>query len=74
MKNYFDKIIFVTNLTVQPTRDEVDGYLQKVTKEILTDSENELWVMGRMTEHINTNLLTEKTTVFHSIAEIVNKL
>jgi DNA-binding transcriptional MerR regulator len=74
IKKYFDKIVFVTNLTVQPTKDEIYSYLQKVSKEVLIDSENELWVMGRMTEHINTNLLSENTTVFQSIAELVNKL
>ena len=74
IKKYFDKIVFVTNLTVQPTKDEIYSYLQKISKEVLMDSENELWVMGRMTEHINTNLIAENTTVFQSIAELVNKL
>ena len=74
IKKYFYKIVFVTNLTVQPTKDEIYSYLQKISKEVLMDSENELWVMGRMTEHINTNLIAENTTVFQSIAELVNKL
>ena len=74
MKNYFDKIVFVTNLTVQPTKDELNGYLQKVNKEVLSKNENEFWILGRMTAHIDTHLLEENTTVFHSIADFVNKL
>ena len=74
IKKYFDKIIFVTSLTVQPGKDEINGYIQRINKDVLADSDNELWLLGRMTTHINDDSLSEKTTIFQSIAELANKL
>lgn len=74
IKKYFDKIVYVTSLTVQPTKDDINMYMQKITKEVLMDTENELWVMGRMAEYIDTDLISDQTTVFQSITELVNKL
>lgn len=74
LKSYFDTMIFVSNLTVQPTKDAVQSYIQKINKDVLLDSNNELWIMGRMVEFINTDELTDNIKVFHSIADFVNKL
>jgi DNA-binding transcriptional MerR regulator len=74
MKTYFDKITFVTNLTVQPTKEELNGYIQKVTKEVLTNTNNELYILGRMAADIDTTLLAENAFVLHSIADFIGKL
>ncbi|MBC7749331.1 DNA-binding transcriptional MerR regulator [Flavobacterium sp. CG_9.1] len=71
LKNHFDSIIFVSYLTVQPERDMLDGYLQKMSEELL-DETTELWYIGRMVEFIKKEELPERITTFNSITELVD--
>ncbi|SHL00819.1 MerR family transcriptional regulator [Flavobacterium xanthum] len=71
LKNYFDSIVFVSYLTVQPERDMLDGYLQKMSEELL-DETTELWYIGRMVEFIKKEELPERITTFNSITELVD--
>jgi MerR family transcriptional regulator, light-induced transcriptional regulator len=67
---YFDNITFVSYLTVQPTKDEVNDYVEILKKEILQKETNELWLIGKMTEHLDPAILDENIKIFHSIAEM----
>jgi len=71
LKNHFDSIVFVSYLTVQPERDMLDGYLQKMSEELL-DETTELWYIGRMVEFIKKEELPERITTFNSITELVD--
>jgi DNA-binding transcriptional MerR regulator len=71
LKNHFDSIVFVSYLTVQPERDMLDGYLQKMSEELL-DETTELWYIGRMVEFIKKDELPERITTFNSITELVD--
>ena len=71
LKNHFDSIVFVSYLTVQPERDMLDGYLQKMSEELL-DETTELWYIGRMVEFIKKEELPERITTFSSITELVD--
>ncbi|OAB28833.1 B12 binding domain-containing protein [Flavobacterium fryxellicola] len=71
LKNHFDSIVFVSYLTVQPERDMLDGYLQKMSEELL-DETTELWYIGRMVEFIKKEQLPERITTFNSITELVD--
>ena len=62
MKNYFDNIIYVSYLTVQPTKDVINHYLNDFVTEIL-DSDSQVWLLGRMTEFIDTNNHNLKKTL-----------
>ncbi|SDG79916.1 B12 binding domain-containing protein [Flavobacterium omnivorum] len=73
LKNHFDSIIFVSYLTVQPERDMLDGYLQKMSEELL-DETTELWYIGRMVEFIKKEELPERITTFNSITELVDRI
>jgi DNA-binding transcriptional MerR regulator len=73
MKNYFDNIIFVSYLTVQPTKDNLNDYLNEFTSEIL-DANSQIWFLGRMTEFIDTKNLSDKISVFNSISDLVEEL
>ena len=67
---YFDNITFVSYLTVQPTKDEVNDYVEILQKEILQKETNELWLIGKMTEYLDPTIINSNIKIFHSIAEM----
>ena len=70
MKKHFDNITFVCYITVEPNKTEVNNYIQSLKQEVLDDTSN-LWLIGRMTEHVEAKMITEKITTFSSIKELV---
>ena len=73
LKKHFHSIVFVSYMTVQPERDILDGYIQKMSEELLDDT-TELWYIGRMVEFIKKEELPERITIFNSISELVDKI
>lgn len=73
MKKYFDNIVYVSYLTVQPTKDVIDDYVKSILTEII-NANSEIWFLGRMTEFIDTNSLPKTVTVFKSIEDLVKEL
>lgn len=73
MKKYFDNIIYVSYLTIQPTRDEINNYIARISTEIIDDN-SQIWFIGRMTEYIENKNLIPKMTVFNSIFELIEEL
>jgi methanogenic corrinoid protein MtbC1 len=71
LKKHFDSIIYVSYLTVQPERDQLDGYIQRMSDE-LVDETTELWYVGRMVEFMKKEELSDKITLFSSITELVD--
>jgi MerR family transcriptional regulator, light-induced transcriptional regulator len=71
VQKYFDNITFVTYITVQPDKDEVNKYVEFLKKDILTDKTSELWLIGKMTNALDENTLSSKTRIFKSIEEMV---
>ncbi|MFV8367667.1 MerR family transcriptional regulator [Flavobacterium sp. XS1P27] len=71
LKKHFDFIVFVSYLTVQPEKDILDSYIQKMSDELLDDT-TELWYLGRMVEFIKKEELSDRITVFNSITELVD--
>jgi DNA-binding transcriptional MerR regulator len=71
LKKHFDSIVFVSYLTVQPERDILDSYIQKMSDELLDDT-TELWYLGRMVEFIKKEELSERISIFNSITELVD--
>ena len=74
IKKYFSNITFVSYLTVQPDKNEINNYIEKMNKQVINDDSCELWLIGRMLEHVDKNILNTKTSLFYSITDIVNKL
>jgi predicted DNA-binding ArsR family transcriptional regulator len=70
LKKHFDSIVFVSYLTVQPDKDSVNEYVNKMKQE-LEDDTTQLWYIGRMVEHIDTNILSNSMLVFNSIDSLV---
>lgn len=73
MKQYFDNIIYVSYLTVQPERDAIDGYLKEIASEIM-DANSKVWLLGRMTQFVDVNQLPEAVSVYNSISDLVSEL
>ncbi|TWI03097.1 B12 binding protein [Flavobacterium tiangeerense] len=71
LKKHFNSIVYVSYMTVQPERDILDNYIQKMSEELLDDN-TELWYIGRMVEFIKKDELPEKITIFNSISELVD--
>ncbi|WP_394758672.1 B12-binding domain-containing protein [Flavobacterium sp.] len=74
IQKYFDKITFVSYMTVQPTKDDINNYIEKIKSEILIDKTSECWFIGKMTTEINPKILNEKTKAFQSIQTIIEEI
>jgi hypothetical protein len=70
MKKHFDNITYVCYMTVEPNKDEVNSYVKSLKQDILDETSN-LYLIGRMTENVDSKLITEKITTFNSIKELV---
>lgn len=73
LKKHFESIVFVSYLTVQPDKDSVNDYVNKMITE-LADENTELWYVGRMAEFIKQDVFFDKIKIFHSIADLVNQM
>ncbi|MEO7978142.1 MerR family transcriptional regulator [Flavobacterium sp.] len=73
LTKHFDTITFVTFMTVQPERSIINQYVKKMEQRLLLKN-NEIWLMGKMAEHIDRENLSERTFVFNSMEETINKI
>lgn len=71
LKNYFNKVTFISYLTVEPNKEEINPYILAINKEVLNDENTELWLLGRMVDFIEPKNISEKTITFKSIADLV---
>jgi DNA-binding transcriptional MerR regulator len=73
MKKYFDNVIYISYLTVEPTKDVIDDYLKEIASEIITP-DAKVWLLGRMTQFVDVHQLPKAITVFNSISDLVAEL
>ncbi|MBK0371228.1 MerR family transcriptional regulator [Flavobacterium agrisoli] len=73
LRAHFQSIVFVSFMTVQPEITQLDEYVHQMESELLSDS-NEIWLLGKQLQHLNTKSLQSKTLVFKSIAELTAQL
>lgn len=57
LNHHFQKITFITYLTVEPSEDEIENYINDFSNTILKDSDNELLILGRKAAIINKDKL-----------------
>jgi len=74
LKKYFNKVTFVSYLTVEPNKEEINPYIKAINTEILNDNETELWLLGRMVDFIEPENISNKTRIFRSISDLVTYL
>ena len=73
LKKHFESIVFVSYLTVQPDKDSVNDYVNKMIAE-LADENTELWYVGRMVEFIKQDGFSDKIKIFNTIDDLVNQM
>jgi len=71
---YFDNVVFVTYMTVEPDKDKINHYLDNIKKEVLTPSNSELWITGRMVDYIDSKQLNHAIKTFYTINQMVSEL
>ncbi len=67
---YFENITFVSYLTVEPNKDCINEYIESIKKELLIDDNTKMWLIGKMTEEIDRDLLDDKISLYQSIKEM----
>ena len=74
LKNYFEKITFVSYLTVEPTVENLPDYIEKIEHNLLKDTNHEFILLGRLTSELNKSKLSDKIKVYDSIADCIISL
>jgi hypothetical protein len=73
LKNHFESIVYVSYLTVQPDKDAINDYIDRMIQELQGDS-IELWFLGRMVEFIDKDKFKNKIKIFNSISDLVRHI
>lgn len=71
LKKYFNKVTFISYLTVEPNKEEINPYIKAINEEVLNDTNTELWLLGRMVDFIEPQNISNKTRIFRSISDLV---
>ena len=71
LKKYFNKVTFISYLTVEPNKEEINPYIKAINEEVLNDTDTELWLLGRMVEFIEPQNISNKARIFRSISDLV---
>lgn len=74
LKNYFEKITFVSYLTVEPKQDEINEYIKVFHSKIIENTNHDAYLIGRMTEFIDVKQLPSTIKTFKSIEELAAEL
>ena len=74
LKNSYEKISFVSYLTVEPNQEEVDNYMIDIQAKLIENTNHELLLLGRMTQSISSKVIKNNVHVFNSIEELSNTL
>jgi methanogenic corrinoid protein MtbC1 len=53
LKNAFEKITFVSYFTVEPNQEIIADYIDEIHDKLIKNTDNEMLILGRMTEHIS---------------------
>ena len=72
--NHYEKLTFITYFTVQPEIENLPKYLKEFETSVLHKKNTELWILGKMIEHIDTKQLPSSIKTFKSIHELVKEI
>jgi hypothetical protein len=73
VKKYFDNIIYVCYMTVEPEKSAVNEYISEIKTELLTDN-SEFWAIGKMVDSIDKKLCTDNILTFTSIKNLTDNI
>jgi hypothetical protein len=73
LTKHFENITFVSFMTIQPDRNVINQYVKTMGQKLLQKT-NEIWLMGKMTEHIDTKNLPDRIRIFDSMEETIESI
>lgn len=73
MKKFFDNIVYISYLTIEPTKEKIASYVQEIEQRLTSENEN-VWLIGRMVEHIDGHSISDKISIYQSISSLTNDL
>ena len=75
LQKIFNNVCFVTYLTVEPSKESVEEYLQKVYNEVLQNTNDTLWVLGSKLTQFDADLFkNDQIKFFQSPVDLLNIL
>lgn len=75
LQKVFDEVCFLTYLTVEPSKETVEEYLQQVYSEVLKDTKDTLWVLGsKLAQFDSDSFKNDQIKIFKSPFELLNIL
>lgn len=72
LKNAFEKITFVSYFTVEPNQEIIADYIDELHAKLIHDTDNEMLILGRMTEHIADKNKYNNIHIYNSIEELTS--
>lgn len=75
LQKIFSDVCFVTYLTVEPSKESIEDYLQTVNSEVLQNTNDTLWVLGSKLAQFDTDSFkNDKIKIFKSAVDLLNIL
>lgn len=72
--NHYDDITFISYFTIRPEKENISKYLKDFEELILSKKNTKLWLLGKMTNHIDTKKLPASIKAFQSIENLVKEI
>ncbi len=73
MTNYFKNICFITYTTIEPEKGKINEYIQEFNDEILSKTNSQLWIAGRLTSYIDKSKINSQIKVFSTPLEVLTE-
>ena len=72
--NYYDNVTFISYFTVKPLKDDLPQYLADFNAKLLKNSKHEFWILGQMTQHIDTTTVPDNIRTFKTIHSLIETI
>lgn len=74
LQKTFKNVNFISYFTVKPSPEDVDGYMNDIQDQLLKDTQDQFWVLGRRTADIKIPLKNKQLKIFKGILELTSLL
>jgi len=74
LQNYYDDLVFISYLTVNPSTEDLNKYLEDFEDLLLKNHNSNLWLLGKILESSNTENLPKRIKTFKSIKSLTNSI
>lgn len=74
IQRIFKKINYISYFTVKPDPDQVNPYMKDIEEQILSNREDQFWVLGRRTADIKPEIKHQQIRLFTDILSLTSSL